>query len=324
MKTLIDRFRKDTLSSAELKALREQVEAATDATLEQELRRPWMEEEMDEALLSDERMLQMRLRVHQAIGMETHRPSLWRRLPQLAAAVLLPLFIALSLYLMYENRQLADDVMVVATAPGERATVTLPDGTSVMLNAESRLSYQPKEYHRKERKIGFSGEGYFQVRKHRKLPFTIDAKGLRVEVLGTTFNLQARQDTPLAELVLEEGVVCVEATKSHQQVVLHPAQKAVLDRCSGSIRVFDEKDYERVTAWKRGDMVFRNLPFPEVVRAVEERYRVRFHFVDTACPTDLFTGTLPLTDLNEMMDIIEKSFHLRAKVNDADVYLYRR
>ena len=321
MDRLTTKYRTDSLTPAELQALREQVNAASDADVEQVLHRAWMEEEIDGLHVSDRRMEQVKERIDRATGRPARRFT-FVRMAQMAAAVLLPLFMALSGYLLYENRQLAEEEMIVSTARGERASVTLPDGTIVALNAESRLSYYPKEFHRTERRIRFSGEGYFQVERDEELPFLIEARGLQVKVLGTTFNLHARSGEQTAELVLEEGSVRMESSKSHKHVILQPAQRAVLDQATGQIHVYAEDDFERVSAWRQGDMVFRNIPFPDVVRTIEENYHVRVHFVETACPTDRFTGTLPLGNLNEVLDVIEATCHVRSEVSGSEVRIY--
>lgn len=140
--------------------------------------------------------------------------------------------------------------MIVCTARGERASVTLPDGTAVSLNSESRLAYFPKPI-TKERKISFDGEGYFQIDKNKEVPFIIDAQGLQVKVLGTTFNLLVRKDHKTAELALEEGSVWLGATQSHKNVILHPKQKAILDQSTGNIFIIAEEDTQK---YQHGDM----------------------------------------------------------------------
>ncbi len=324
MDSLTTKYRTDSLTPAELQDLREKINAASDADVEQVLHRAWMEEEIDGENVSDRRMELVKERIDRGIGRRMSRRFGFVRIAQMAAAVLLPLFMALSGYLLYENRQLAEEEMIVSTARGERASVTLPDGTVVALNAESRLSYYPKEFHHTERRIRFNGEGYFQVEKDEDLPFLIDAMGMQVKVLGTTFNLHARSGEQTAELVLEEGSVRMESSKSHKHVVLQPAQRAVLDQVTGRIHVYAEDDFERVTAWRQGDMVFRNIPFPDVVRAIEENYHMQVRFVETTCPTDRFTGTLPLANLNEVLDVIEVTYHVRSEISESEVRIYSR
>lgn len=91
----------------------------------------------------------------------------------------------------------------------------------------------------------------FRSIKTRKVPFIIDAQGLQVKVLGTTFNLLVRKDHKTAELALEEGSVWLGATQSHKNVILHPKQKAILDQSTGNIFIIAEEDTQK---YQHGDM----------------------------------------------------------------------
>lgn len=321
MKELEYKYRNDELSPGELQELRDRVNSMADAEIEQEMYHVWMREEMDDTSVSSERMDKIKERIEKSIKEEKTGGLRFIRIVQIAAAVLLPVFITLSGYLYYENRQIAAEEMIVSTARGERASVTLPDGTTVSLNSESRLGYFPKAYNKAERKISFNGEGYFQVCKNREVPFVIDARGLQVKVPGTKFNLLAREHQKTAELALEEGSVWLEATKSHKNVVLRPLQKAILEQSTGEIRIIAEEDIKKISAWRHGNMVFRNTEFAEVIRTIEKNYDVTIKLTAKNCPADSFTGTLPLTNLNEVLEVIEKSYHLKAQIRGREVIL---
>lgn len=321
MKELASKYRKDKLSPAELQELRNKVNSMSDHEIEQEMYNTWMEEEVDDRAVHSERMGKIKERIEKDIKEEKSGSFRLIRIAQIAAAILLPVFMVLSGYLYYENRQIATEEMIVSTARGERASVTLPDGTTVSLNSESRLGYFPKAYNKEERKINFNGEGYFQVCKNQKVPFIIDAKGLQVKVLGTTFSLLARKEHTTAELVLEEGSVCLSATKSHKNVILRPKQKAVLDQSTGDIQVIADDDIKNIAAWRQGNMVFRNTELSEVIHTIEKNYNVTIKIIAKNNPTDNFTGTLPLTNLNEVLEVIEKSYHLKAQIKGTEIIL---
>lgn len=321
MKELEHKYRNDELSPTELQELRKRINSMSDNEIGHEMYQAWMDEEIDDTSVSDKRMDKIKERVERFIKEEKTGGFRFIRIIQIAAAVLLPVFIALSGYLYYENRQIAAEEMIVSTARGERASVTLPDGTTVALNSESRLGYFPKAYNKEERKISFNGEGYFQVCKNQEAPFMIDAKGLQVKVLGTTFNLLAREHHKTAELALEKGSVCFSATKSNKDVVLYPLQKAILDQSTGDILVIAENDIKNISVWRQGNMVFRNTELSEVIRIIEDNYDVTIKIIGKDCPTDSFTGTLPLTNLNEVLEVIEKSYHLKAQIKGKEIIL---
>ena len=87
---------------------------------------------------------------------------------------------------------------------GQRAELTLSDGTRVCLNSNTTLTF-PDHFDRKERRVTLDGEGYFQVAKNEKKPFIVQAKEYEVRVLGTEFNVMMYKDQDFFETVLLKG-----------------------------------------------------------------------------------------------------------------------
>ena len=219
-------------------------------------------------------------------------PDELRRLrEEVKAAVLLPLFMIATVYLYQENTVLSQKDFVATTGKGEQVTISLPDGTQVTLNAESRLSYNLSNFNSDERRVAFDGEGYFRVAKNPSSPFSITAKGLKVSVLGTTFNLRARS--------------------------------ADLDQIHGTVTVEESSYTTDASAWRRGELVFRNVPFAEVLEEIEEIYHVSIAIETKGLnyQDDLFTGVLSRTNINEVLEVIEHSYHLKATLKDGTIRL---
>lgn len=320
MNNLEDKYRKDTLSPAELKSLREEVNAMSDKELEQRLYQSWEKEE-DYSFVENKRIVEIKAKIDAAIGKKRSIAPLFIHFGQIAAAILLPVFVALSVYLYYENSRITSEEMVVSTSIGERANVTLPDGTCVSLNSNSRLSYIPKTYNLEKRNIDFCGEAYFCVMKNASAPFVINGKGLKVEVLGTTFNLAVREKDRTAELALEEGSVKFSSIKSNKKVILSPLQRAILDQKTGAITVISDENVKDASAWRLGDMVFRNTPLSEVLRTIEDNYNVSIEINSDICLTDEFTGSMPVGNLNEVLEILERSYHFKAEISGKIILL---
>lgn len=89
--------------------------------------------------------------------------------------------------------------------PGQRAELTLPDGTKVWLNAGSKLSYP--SFFGKERKVFLSGEGFFNVSKNEKVPFIVSTRTIDVKALGTQFNVLCYPESNYTGVYLQEGSV---------------------------------------------------------------------------------------------------------------------
>jgi ferric-dicitrate binding protein FerR (iron transport regulator) len=321
MNNLIDKYGKDELTPDELSELKREANTITDAELERQLHAAWLDDDLDAFSVDGRLMDKMKDRIDTATGQR--RPGLSRfvRWTQIAAAILLPLSILSTIYLYRENSLILSEEMCVMTAKTERASITLPDGTVVSLNAESKLGYLPKDYNKKERKINFSGEGYFQVCRNKEIPFLVKAKGLQVEVLGTAFNLSVREDDCVAELALEEGSVMLLSTRSNKSVILHENQKAILEYSTGYITVITGENVRDMSAWRRGDMIFRNTELSQMIRTIEENYNVTIRIDHKELLTDSFTGTLPVNNLNEVLEVIERSWHLKAIISDREIVL---
>lgn len=314
MEELEHKYRKDRLSVHDLLRLRERINAADDEEIEKTIREAWMCDEINIPEIDAGRIDVLKRKIDARIaGGSRNKPFLpgaVKKTLRVAAAILLPLFILSTLYLYRENNRISAEPLAVTTGRGERAAITLPDGTSVTLNANSELVYVPSEYNKDKRAVRFEGEGYFRVNKDKERPFRVEAEGLEVEVTGTVFNLHVRPENETAELSLEEGGVRFLSTRTEEGVLLEPGQRAVLNRADGTITVWSEAHIEDASAWKRGEMVFRNAPFSRIVSRLEENYGVRIETDYIESDSDLFTGTIPATDIGEALTIIGKAYNL--------------
>ncbi len=323
MKNLEEKYKNNQLSLDELLELRDKVNSMNDEKLEETMCESWMNDDIDISNVSLAQMNRIKKEVDRAIGKDRPAHSLIMKIIQIAAVILLPVFIILSFYLYRENNTLSAEEMLVSTAKRERANITLPDGTRVTLNFDSKLGYKPKSYNREERNIHFEGEGYFQVAQNENCPFIIDSEGLQVKVLGTTFNLFVRRTSANAELFLEEGSVSFTSVKTGKSVTLLPNQMAILEYNTGKITVNSNVEKERTVAWLHGELIFRNEKFATVIQTIEQNYGMKITLPDDSYALDLFTGSLPVSDINEVLDILEKIYHLKSTIKDEKILMSR-
>lgn len=129
-------------------------------------------------------------------------------------------------------------------------SVTLPDGTKVILNAMSELRY-PVAFTKTERKVELKGEGYFEVAKDTGHPFKVKLNESEIEVLGTHFNVSSYE--PIAKTTLLEGSVKI--SNGLKSAILIPGKQALVDNENISIA---KGDTEKAVAWVKGDFYFNN------------------------------------------------------------------
>ena len=104
---------------------------------------------------------------------------------------------------------------------------------------------------------------------------------------------------------------------------MSPNQKAILDQIHGTVTVEESSYTTDASAWRRGELVFRNVPFAEVLEEIEEIYHVSIAIEteEIDYQDDLFTGVLSRTNINEVLEVIEHSYHLKATLKDGTIRL---
>lgn len=310
MRNLETKYLQNELTSEELKLLREKVNAATDKEIETSMQERWMNDNIDEGAVAVEHLNKIKDEIDKSV-VPVRSVSFIKRFGQIAAAILLPVLLLSTIYFYRENRILVAEEMVVSTERGERANITLPDGTKVMINSESSLRYAPQTFNKSERRIKFEGEAYFDVEKKVSLPFIINTNDLRVKVLGTKFNLLARESDSKVELSLEEGHVSLFSLLSKDEKEAFANQKAVLDKSTGIITISSAVNVKNSSSWRRGELIFGNAKLSDVLSTIENNYDITITMpsdIDTG--DDLFTGVITSNSLPEALEIIKISYHL--------------
>ena len=225
---------------------------------------------------------------------------------QRAAAVLfIPVFL-LSAYLFIQQGQGNVRTLAVRTNPGVVSAFDLPDGSKVWLNANSELRYL-SDFNADTRMVELTGQGYFEVTKNAHKPFIVKAdKDYSVEVLGTSFNVSAYKDESMIETTLVEGSVKLNVVSGGKRMtqMLKPNEKAEYQKGAGKIKVFDvNTEYD--TAWKNGEIIFRNHPMDKVLKTLERHYQVVFEVKDNEILKSIITARFKDEQLPQVLEYLK-------------------
>jgi ferric-dicitrate binding protein FerR (iron transport regulator) len=187
----------------------------------------------------------------------------------------------------------------LATPKGGQFRLTLPDGTRVWLNAASAITF-PTAFRQGKREVEIKGEVYFEVAAMTKMPFQVKiSHQTNIEVLGTSFNINAYTDEPGIKTTLIQGAVKVNAGSSSR--VLLPGQQALV-KSPGNIDIVAHADTAAILAWKKEEFNFRDADIPTVMRQLARWYDVTIVYAGNI-PARRFQGeiqrNLPLSDVLE-------------------------
>ena len=231
---------------------------------------------------------------------------------------------------------------------GSRAQFSLPDGTTVTLNAGSKLKYDNR-FGITERVVHLEGEGYFKVAKDASKPFTVKTLYLNVFALGTEFNVKAYPDDKTIETTLVEGSVQIESItdkKNSEMHVLKPNQKLTFFKKDSTIvdetalikgktenkkqpvpeqklvsipkLVTENVNIEPVISWKENRWVFEKQSLSQIAVDLERKFDVQIKFESDRLKAFRFTGILlsePIEQVLEVMSITAPiNFKLKGRV----------
>ncbi|TKC08977.1 FecR family protein [Pedobacter frigoris] len=206
--------------------------------------------------------------------------------------------------------------LTAATARGQTYQFTLPDGTKVWLNADSKLEFPSNFVNSKARFVKLSGEGYFEVAKDKAHPFIVTTDKQEVEVLGTHFNINAYKDESNIRTTLLEGSVRVDLTgsvsdKSFRTLV--PGQQSTLSD-GGVIRI-EQVDTEGAVAWKNGLFMFDAETLESIMMKVGRWYNVEVSYENEKVGKQVFSGSVSrFAKVSSVLSKLEKTGPVKFKI----------
>ena len=217
--------------------------------------------------------------------------------------------------LSYQAGSNEEQVMynTVTTPHGGQYQLTLADGSRVWLNAASSIRF-PTAFRGNDRQVTITGEAYFEVAQQASQPFSVlvkaEDKEMRIQVLGTSFNIMAYADEQAVKTTLVDGAVQVQ--HGAEQSVLKPGLEASL--ASGHFNIAPA-DLEQTLAWKEGKFRFRNTNIRTIMRQLSRWYDMEVAYNGDVSDIDL-TGVISRReDADKLLKALAATQRVHFEVN---------
>lgn len=201
-------------------------------------------------------------------------------------------------------------INTITTPNGGQYRLTLSDGTNVWLNAASSIKF-PTKFTGNTREVEITGEVYFEVAKDKLHPFNVVSQNQVIEVLGTHFNVNTYKDEPAEKTTLLEGSIKVSRIRDllkdeSTTRVLKPGQQSVLTNSKSAFRI-QSTDIEEAVAWKNGYFKFDKVDIQTIMRQVARWYNVEVEYRG-GISEDLFVGKIARSEnVSGVLRILELS-----------------
>jgi transmembrane sensor len=216
-----------------------------------------------------------------------------------------------------------NDLHTIETPVGGQYQIILPDGSKVWLNSSSSLKYTANFNKQSLRKVLLTGEGYFEVARNVKKPFIVDTKSTSnnrieqtIEVLGTSFNVNAYGDDYPIKTTLLEGAVLVNSNNANS-VTLDANQQAINTGSSlAKIRV----NSEYAVAWKDGYFRFNDKTLAIALKEVARWYNVNIIYKNPNIKNETLAGTISkYSNIKQVLEKMELTGALKFEINDNNI-----
>lgn len=237
---------------------------------------------------------------------KTKTVSLWRSW-QLVASIAIFMLVSGFVYSQFFYHT----EIILATKYGQQLETRLPDGSKVTLNANSSLRYHTRD----PRKVWLEGEAFFEIKKipETDADFQVLTQDLTVKVLGTSFNVNARNDQ--TKVFLEEGKVRLKVDNPVTDFIeMDPGDLIAYSKKQNKLKE-NRKNASALenASWKEGTLIFNDTPLPYALYEIEDIYGIQFVFQTEEVKEEIISGGVPIKDLNITLQTLSEVYGIRIR-----------
>jgi ferric-dicitrate binding protein FerR (iron transport regulator) len=246
----------------------------------------------------------------------SHR-GLWLRA---AAAVLIICAVSLIFYKNNSDKPAIQQLAKQAVNPDKpsRRFMNLPDGSSVILNENSKLDYGGFGKNGR-REVFLRGEAYFDIKHDSSHPFIVHTGELKVTVLGTAFNINASPENDEVTITVTRGKVKVADNKHAYSII--PNQQVVYNKAHSQLTMKQVRA-DAVIEWKKEDLYFDDVSMADIANQLQERFRVSFTYSNENIKNCRFSATfLKSQTLEQILNVIAEFNHITYKFQNKGTLL---
>jgi ferric-dicitrate binding protein FerR (iron transport regulator) len=249
---------------------------------------------------------------------------------KVAAIVLIGLGIGWGVYWSDSYTNLTEDaasqIVTVKTAFGEKKTISLSDGSQMIVNANSAISYTTGKSTKKEMVVDLQGEAYFDIAPRPASSdkvFRVCTKDGNVSVLGTKFSVSTREEN--TAVALKEGLVSIHplqqaSSADGSQTQLHPGELGRFYTSKPTVKI-EKVNVDVYTSWANGKLIFDKTPLTVVAQRIEQTFGVEVAFRNASLHKRTISGAIENSSLDIITEGLSQTLMVPVKKENNIVYI---
>ena len=243
----------------------------------------------------------------------------WRQFTKYAAVFALLITSVFGIYSLFETSD-TKQMITANVKPGSKSEIILPDGTKVQLNGATTITYNVNNT--KERLVQLSGEAFFDVVKNPDCPFRVIANDLQIEVVGTSFNVNAYAEGTWVKTTLVEGRV--EDHCGNKNIIMAPGTQVAYNKTTQESGYFPV-NVQQFISWKEGYYEFEDMSLEELMQIFTRWYNLNIEFADPKVKEIKFSGRLKrYEDLRPLFEMLEYTRDVNFIIAEDKIIIQRK
>jgi transmembrane sensor len=255
-----------------------------------------------------------------------------------AAVIILSMGLAWLWNTVYINKHLNDKLVYneIIVPVGEKSQIILSDGTHVWINSGSSFKY-PADFTNNDRDVILEGEAYFDVTKKPGKNFIVNTRDVRIQVLGTAFNVKSYPEDKKTQTTVIRGLVRVESKISKEEpILIYPDQMATIHdepristpditTSSNNLIITDDVNTAAITSWKDQLLVFADETFEDIAIKMERWYNVKISILDNELKQERYNGKFVHNEtIYEVLEAIKITTPINYSVTEEGITITRK
>lgn len=216
---------------------------------------------------------------------------------------------------------LAESITTIETMQGQKMQMTLPDGTQVWLNSESKLTYSAA-FNKSSREVCLEGEAFFDVKKNEKRKFIVKASDINVEVKGTAFDVSAYSADENIIVSLLRGKVGIAGKDGKHLTDLESNEMVVVSKKDLQYSLY-KSDAETHRAWIENELIFYNSDIHQVAKRLERWYGINITLINPD-EKQKYTFSVKTESLRELLELFNKITPIEYSIKGKEVTITHR
>lgn len=234
---------------------------------------------------------------------------------RIAAAVIVVMGLASVLLYLNDKGILSRKIIVATTENQKNLQVSLPDGSTIYLNRNTRLSYN-HDFGKKGRHVDLEGEAFFEISPDSLKPFTVDAGKAIVKVIGTTFSVLSNNTDSAVEVFVKSGKVMLSSSTSSEDLILDPGFVGTMNAGKSAKTINDDPNY---LSWNTGLLFYNGQKLDIVFKDLKKVYNMDIVADDPGILENTWTSPIDNQPQETIIRLICISFNL-GYTKDGNVY----